>query len=164
MNKIIRLNSFHEYNILPVGTKVYQYADGSFLPDEQQPKPQNHSSYQPHISTRYKNVKLGSNGLPLAFDPKTGGVTETDKQLPELYNIRENCCGCSACYAICPAKKFIIYDEKGSEGQFGEKYTLVHGAIYMEDDEEGFLYPVLDASLCIRCYKCVDVCPIKASE
>ena len=32
----------------------------------------------------------------------------------------------------------------GSKGKFGEVYELSHGAIYMEKDEEGFLYPVVE--------------------
>lgn len=63
------------------------------------------------------------------------------KPLPELYAERENCCGCSACYAICP----------------------VH-AISMQADEEGFLYPVADGERCIRCYKCLSVCAFKVDQ
>ena len=32
--------------------------------------------------------------------------------------------------------------------------------ISMEADEEGFLYPTVDYNFCIKCKKCVDVCPI----
>lgn len=63
------------------------------------------------------------------------------KALPELYTNRENCCGCSACYAICPRM-----------------------AIIMEPDEEGFLYPVIDVTICIRCYKCLTVCAFKEDQ
>lgn len=63
------------------------------------------------------------------------------KKLPELYEMKENCCGCTACYAICPS-----------------------GAISMEPDEEGFLYPVIDASKCIRCYICLKVCSFKENQ
>jgi formate hydrogenlyase subunit 6/NADH:ubiquinone oxidoreductase subunit I len=55
-----------------------------------------------------------------------------------LYNRKEECCGCTACYAICP------FD-----------------AITMNEDEEGFEYPFIDSSKCIRCNKCLAVCPIK---
>lgn len=48
---------------------------------------------------------------------------------------KENCCGCSACYSICP-----------------------ENAIKMVEDEEGFLYPQLDESLCVNCSLCSDVC------
>lgn len=63
------------------------------------------------------------------------------KTLPKLFNLKENCCGCSACYAICP----------------------VH-AITMELDEEGFLYPIVDACTCIRCNKCLKVCAFKKDQ
>ncbi len=60
------------------------------------------------------------------------------KELPILYGKKEECCGCTACYAICPKK-----------------------AIHMVEDEEGFEYPRIDESICIRCYKCVNVCSFK---
>ncbi|SEI84959.1 4Fe-4S dicluster domain-containing protein [Propionispira arboris] len=63
------------------------------------------------------------------------------KPLPKIYSKRENCCGCTACYAICPVK-----------------------AIVMKPDKEGFLYPVVDASQCIRCYRCIDVCVFKQDQ
>ena len=68
--------------------------------------------YIPHISTRYKNKEKG----------------KSTESLPVLYENRENCCGCSACYAVCP----------------------VH-AIVMEPDEEGFLSPTVDAEKCMGC-------------
>lgn len=61
--------------------------------------------------------------------------------LPELYDKRENCCGCTACFSICPKD-----------------------AILMEPDEEGFLYPVVDASKCIKCHKCESVCSFKQDQ
>lgn len=48
------------------------------------------------------------------------------------------CCGCGACEQICP-----------------------EGAIHMERDEEGFLYPVIDKKKCTNCGMCERVCPIK---
>ncbi|ODA39131.1 hypothetical protein DSBG_4075 [Desulfosporosinus sp. BG] len=34
----------------------------------------------------------------------------------------------------------------------------------MLPDEEGFLYPVVDAEICIRCYKCLSVCAFKKDQ
>ena len=60
------------------------------------------------------------------------------KDIPILFRKKKLCCGCTACYAVCPKD-----------------------AITMEPDEEGFDYPKVDESKCIRCYKCLKVCPIK---
>lgn len=65
----------------------------------------------------------------------------TDKPIPVLYVIKQDCCGCSACYSICPKS-----------------------AITMQPDEEGFDYPVVNLNLCVRCYMCMKVCPIKAAK
>lgn len=63
------------------------------------------------------------------------------KKLPVIYGKKENCCGCTACYAVCP----------------------VH-AIAMKADEEGFLYPEVNAEICIKCYKCLLVCAFKKDQ
>ena len=63
-----------------------------------------------------------------------------DRALPILFARKEECCGCTACYAICPKE-----------------------AISMEIDEEGFEYPKVDAGKCVLCYQCLTVCPIKAT-
>lgn len=60
------------------------------------------------------------------------------KEVPILYKIKEECCGCTACYAICS-----------------------QNAITMTEDEEGFLYPQIDNDICVKCYRCLKVCPIK---
>lgn len=61
-----------------------------------------------------------------------------NKPVPVLYQDKQECCGCTACYAICPA-----------------------GAIKMEEDQEGFDYPMIDGQHCIRCGMCLAVCPLK---
>jgi coenzyme F420-reducing hydrogenase beta subunit len=48
---------------------------------------------------------------------------------------RSKCCGCTACFSVCPQK-----------------------AINMFTDEEGFLYPKVDQSKCIECQICDHVC------
>lgn len=63
------------------------------------------------------------------------------KIIPLLYEKKSECCGCTACYAICPQV-----------------------AIRMLEDEEGFEYPQVDGEKCIRCYQCLKVCPIKKEK
>lgn len=118
------------------GNKVFQRADASYLQDAQQAVPYDPTIYKPHQSTRYLYVRLDQNGFPMNL--KDGEWKECAKPLPELYSGRQFCCGCTACYAICPVN-----------------------AISMAPDEKGFDYPVVDARVCIRCYKCDSVCPIK---
>lgn len=50
------------------------------------------------------------------------------RELPILYKRKEECCGCTACYAICPKE-----------------------AISMVEDEEGFEYPQIDESETLCC-------------
>lgn len=50
---------------------------------------------------------------------------------------KSKCSGCGTCSLICPQK-----------------------CISMREDKEGFLYPVVDTSKCIRCNICVNRCPI----
>lgn len=49
---------------------------------------------------------------------------------------KEDCCGYSACMSICPKQ-----------------------CIVMKEDEEGFLYPRINADNCINCHLCEKVCP-----
>lgn len=58
-----------------------------------------------------------------------------ERNVPILYENREDCCGCGACINICPRT-----------------------AINMVEDECGFLYPQIDESKCVRCQKCKTVC------
>lgn len=50
---------------------------------------------------------------------------------------RQDCCGCTACESVCARK-----------------------AIRMHSDQEGFMYPVVDGSLCVDCGLCANVCPV----
>ena len=52
-----------------------------------------------------------------------------------VFDIKEDCCGCTACQHICPTK-----------------------AIEMKPDEEGFLYPEINQELCNDCGLCRKVC------
>lgn len=63
------------------------------------------------------------------------------RDLPLLYSEKYDCCGCGACRSICPKN-----------------------AISMELDNEGFMYPHINRDLCVRCYKCQRVCPIKSAD
>lgn len=51
------------------------------------------------------------------------------------------CCGCTACYAVCPKN-----------------------AITMQTDAEGFKYPVIGKNKCIGCGLCCKVCPLDKKQ
>ena len=55
------------------------------------------------------------------------------KELPK----HKDCCGCEACAQVCPKR-----------------------CIVMQEDDEGFLYPVTNKNICIDCHLCEQVCPI----
>lgn len=57
------------------------------------------------------------------------------ESVPILFANKADCCGCGACQNACPA-----------------------GAIAMQEDDCGHLYPVIEESKCIRCGKCKTVC------
>lgn len=52
-----------------------------------------------------------------------------------VYKNKKDCCGCTACMNICPKN-----------------------AITMQEDEEGFLYPIIDSKKCINCGLCKKIC------
>lgn len=54
---------------------------------------------------------------------------------------KQQCCGCSACSAICPQQ-----------------------CIEMKEDELGFLHPFIDSTSCIGCSLCEKTCPCLQSE
>lgn len=58
-----------------------------------------------------------------------------------LYNNNSDCCGCTACYSICPKN-----------------------AISMLEDKEGFKYPSINMDMCISCHLCEKVCAFKQSK
>ena len=53
----------------------------------------------------------------------------------------QDCCGCGACYNKCPV-----------------------GAISMQENEEGFLTPVIDEAKCTNCGLCLKACPSLNTE
>ena len=67
---------------------------------------------------------------------KTG--IERGSTVPVLVGQRVCCCGCSACFNVCP-----------------------QSAIKMKRDSEGFLYPHIDITKCIKCCRCLEVCQFK---
>ena len=55
--------------------------------------------------------------------------------------LKEECCGCGACITACPQK-----------------------CIQMEEDEEGFRYPIIEKNKCINCGLCNKSCPYLNTE
>ena len=66
---------------------------------------------------------------------------DSKRIIPILYVRKEDCCGCTACFSICP-----------------------NSAIIMIEDEEGFEYPKIDEEKCVKCYMCLKVCPVAISN
>lgn len=64
--------------------------------------------------------------------------------IPILFELKEECCGCSLCYFVC------------------KNYSK--NAISMLPDEEGFLYPIVDLEKCIGCKKCEKICGFKKGK
>ena len=50
---------------------------------------------------------------------------------------KKDCAGCGACAAVCPKK-----------------------AISLQENEDGFRFPVTDGSLCVQCGRCEAACPV----
>ena len=64
-----------------------------------------------------------------------------DNDYPELSQDKSSCCGCYSCVLSCPKN-----------------------AIYMQADEEGFLYPHINRERCVKCMKCLTVCQFKIDQ
>ena len=58
-----------------------------------------------------------------------------------LYDDKTECCGCGACFSICPKN-----------------------AITMQEDEYGFIYPKIDTKTCVECGLCVRSCHYKNAD
>lgn len=54
---------------------------------------------------------------------------------------KSKCCGCTAC-----------------------KYICQNNCIYLAEDKEGFLYPIVDTAICVNCGLCEKVCPVLNSK
>lgn len=65
---------------------------------------------------------------------------KTDKKITVLDN-KYICCGCAACESMCPTR-----------------------CITMQEDAEGFKYPIINFDACIGCKKCENVCPVLNSQ
>lgn len=63
------------------------------------------------------------------------------RNVPVLFDTKENCCGCGACLNVCPKN-----------------------AVSMAEDSSGYIYPQIDESLCVRCGKCKEVCAYQNSR
>lgn len=59
----------------------------------------------------------------------------------ELVKKREDCCGCRTCEKVCPK-----------------------GAIHMEEDACGFLYPKIDPEKCVDCGLCLKKCAFQSGH
>ena len=58
------------------------------------------------------------------------------QNIATINNNKYNCAGCTACQHACP-----------------------QNCIMMDEDLEGFLYPIVDENQCIECGACVKTCP-----
>ena len=63
-----------------------------------------------------------------------------NKRYPELCSSND-CTGCAACYSVCPT-----------------------GALSMQDNERGFLHPIINKETCILCLACEKTCPLVHPE
>lgn len=62
--------------------------------------------------------------------------------MTNILNIKkDSCTGCGACMNICP-----------------------NNAITLKENEEGFLYPVINQEKCTNCNLCLNICPVNAPK
>ena len=61
-----------------------------------------------------------------------------NNKVPVLWNNESDCCGCSACAAVCPA-----------------------GAIDYKQNNSGFFFPEINNDKCIGCSNCIKICTFK---
>lgn len=64
-------------------------------------------------------------------------IIKREVAVPNIANSEKNCCGCSLCANICPQK-----------------------AIMIKANKKGFLFPQINAALCVSCGACEKVCPL----
>lgn len=83
-------------------------------------------------TTAYRVINKLYSKMP-RIGTNVGDLLDGDERL--MYLKKEKCCGCSACYSICPTK-----------------------AISMRKDVEGFFYPIIDKNKCVGCRMCEEVC------
>jgi len=81
-----------------------------------------------------KEQSIAIDFLKRAFEKDSESVIEEKK---EVYDHKAECCGCNVCVLSCPQK-----------------------CISMQQDEEGFSYPIIDETKCIHCNRCHTVCPM----
>ncbi len=89
----------------------------------------------------YRNNVGKKEGIHIEHEKNSVDNTKAGSKIPQLYDAKEECCGCNACYSVCNSH-----------------------AITMCPDEKGFLYPKIDTNKCSRCYSCLRVCPIKTVD
>lgn len=117
---------------------------------------QHNSSHSNSFSNRFelmnihiKTIRETVNNIPNLTDEMQQIVAQklTDRQFRHFnyenhrnvngsYVENSGCTGCAACMNACPVS-----------------------AIKMKADENGFLYPTIDPKKCIKCHKCIHVCP-----
>lgn len=84
-----------------------------------------------------KNIdKIRQESIKWLLSSITYKAEETKDKFVKIEE-KDLCCGCTACYSICPKN-----------------------AIKMVRDNEGFLYPEVNKEKCINCGMCKKVCPI----